>query len=97
MYCALTFPCYGLLRGVRLMLGYYAVGAVAVSLGFVAGTALSFSKVSGLYERVAQQEGVIADFADVMRKIAAVLAERRDSSGRELIDLANDTLARHDR
>ena len=78
------------------MLGYYLVGAVAVSLGFVAGTALSFSKVSGLYERIAQQENIIADFVDAMRQIAVALEGRRVNSGRELVDLANDTLARHE-
>lgn len=78
------------------MLGYYVLGAIAVSLGFVAGTALSFSKVSCLYERISQQENVIADFVDAMRKIAATLEERRVNSGRELIDLADDMLARSD-
>lgn len=79
------------------MLEDYIIGAVAASLGFVGGTALSFSKISGLYERVAQQENVIADYSVSMRKIAVALEERRINSDRELVDLANDTLARHDR
>lgn len=78
------------------MLEEYVIGAVAVSLGFVGGTALSYSKVSGLYERIAQQEKVIADFTALMCKIVVVLEERRDNSGRELVDLAKDTLARYE-
>lgn len=47
------------------MLEEYVIGAVAASL-FVGGRALQYSKVSGLYERVAQQE-VIADFFSITR------------------------------
>lgn len=77
------------------MIVTYLVGALGISLGLVAGGVMAASKVLRLYERVERQEIVIADLIATMGKIATALDNRLDNSGREIAELANDTLARH--
>jgi len=77
------------------MIIYFLVGAIAASLGFLAGSALSASKVSDLYRQLDVQRIMIADLTEAIQTIAAVLEDRRDNSGRELVDMTNDLLTRH--
>lgn len=89
--------------GDRLMIGYYLVGAIAASLGFLAGCVMAASKIMNLNNRLdmveenlRQQTEEVIDLLDEIHQIARELSNQNSGiSSNKALARAKKTLERY--